>query len=289
MKTSTAFQNAINHQYGVIIPIIDDNIRITETAITQFAQNNPTVMISFIIDETSKNTLPLLKRVLQKCPDNIRVNAFKTLTDKVEAIRQGMLFMFHYTKVPNIGFLDPATDISLDNYLALAKYKDHFPQFGIAIGSRIPHVNAQYKRIPSSTSKSFILKLYEVYDRIVLKTNFQDIFCGAKLFNRTLIPFLFDSPFQDTLLFEFELLLRLQKKFGKSSTKKGIVEFPIFKWSEYPSSPLALNQFALLPINLFNLHYQYSLSSTINNAFDKFIKIFMLNNQFNYEKKLSIS
>ncbi len=289
MKTAATFQNAANHQYGVIIPIINDNSRITETAITQFAQNNPTVMISFILDETSKNTLPLLKRVQLKCPDNITVNAFKTLSDKVEAIRQGMLFMFHYTNVPNIGFLDPATDISLDNYLALAKYKDHFPQFGIAVGSRIPHINAEYAKIPSSTSKAFINKLFEVYDRIVLKTNFQDIFCGAKLFNRTLIPFLFDNPFKDTLLFEFELLLRLQKKFGKSSTKKGIVEFPIFKWNEYQTTPLALTKFAELPINLFNLHYEYSLSITINNAFDKFFKIFKLKNNFNYEKALSIS
>ncbi|MEI6264587.1 MAG: hypothetical protein WCP74_05760 [Sphingobacteriia bacterium] len=289
MKISTALHHITDHQYGVVIPIIDDNIRITERAIIDFAQSNPSVLISFILDETSKNTLPLLKRVQLKCPDNITVNAFKTLTDKVEAIRQGMLFMFQYTKVPNIGFLDPAIDISLESFLSLAKYKEHFPQFGIAIGSRIPHVNAQYAKIPSSPSKAFIDKLYAVYDKIMLKTNFQDIFCGAKLFNRTLIPFLFDSPFKDALLFEFELLLRLQKKFGKSSIKKGIVEFPIFKWSEYQNSPVAFNQFAILPINLFNLHYKYALSITINNAFEKFIKIFMLNNHFNYEKSLSLN
>ena len=289
MRNSTSFQNAIIHQYGVIIPVMNDQISITEKAFIDFAQNNPTVLISFIIDETSKKTLPLLKNVQFACPDNIIVNAFKTLYDKVEAIRQGMLFMYNYTNAASIGFLDPSIDISLENYLSLAQCKEHFPQFGIAFGSRIPYVNNQYDEISFPKSKSFINKLYQVFDRTVLKTGFQDIFCDAKSFNRNLIPFLFDTSFNDTMLFEFELLLRLQKKFGKSSIKKGIVEFPIFKWNEYKTTPVSFTQIAELPINLFNLYYKYSLSISIKYAFDKFINIFMLNRHFNYEKSLVIN
>jgi hypothetical protein len=271
MKNSTAFNKDINLQYGLIIPILNNQIRITETALIHFAQNNPSMLISFIIDETSKKTLPFLKNVQIASPDNITVNAFKTLSDKVEAIRQGMLFMYNYTYVASIGYLDPTIDISLENYLSLAKYKEHFPQFGIAFGSRIPYVNNQFDEINISKSKAFINKMYQVFDRTVLKTGFQDIFCDAKTFDRNLIPFLFNVPFNNALLFEFELLLRLQHKFGKSSIQKGIVEFPIFKWNEYQVAPVAVTQVARLPVNLFNLYYKYSLSISLKNKLSGFI------------------
>jgi dolichyl-phosphate beta-glucosyltransferase len=270
MKNTAELQKNNFYQFGIVIPLLNDDIRITNSEIMLFAENNPSVQICFIVDDSSKNTIDKLKQIQFERTDNIIVNTFKTLPNKVEAIRLGMLFLNNYTNVANIGYLDPSINISLENYLTLAKYKEHFPQFGIAFGSRIPYVNNQYDKISFPKSKSLINRLYQVFDKTVLRTGFQDIFCGAKSFNRNLIPFLFNEPFKDTLLFEFELLLRLQKKFGKSSIQKGIVEFPIFKWNEFQTSPLPLSQVVQLPINLFNLYYEYSLSSAIKNKLSGF-------------------
>jgi dolichyl-phosphate beta-glucosyltransferase len=176
---------------------------------------------------------------------------------KSEAVRQGMLYTEKKFNAELLGFLDADLATKPEEWLQMAKYKEQYPQFGAIVGSRIQRLGANINR---NDSRSVFSSIVKAFIRIILKTPFQDTQCGAKIFHRSLVPFLFNSPFMTPWLFDVEIFLRLQKKFGRTSLQKGVLEFPLMHWTEVGDSRLKLKHTIKIPVQLLKLYYQYHLA-----------------------------
>ena len=178
-----------------------------------------------------------------------------------EAYREGFL-----------AYLDADLATVPEEWLQMAKYKANLPQYGAIVGSRIQRLGANIIR---DDNRSLFSGIVKKAIRMILKTPFQDTQCGAKVFHRSLVPFLFDQPFMTPWLFDVEIFLRLQKKFGKTTLQKGVLEFPLMQWTEIGDSKLKLKHTIKIPMQLANLYYQYHLAEKFNKKNDR--PVFQLN------------
>ncbi len=257
MHSSNSAATNKKQNYAIIIPCYNEENRFPYDAFLTFAQNHKEVILCFVNDGSKDKTLSVLTAIQQESPDNIYVHSMAQNGGKAEAVRQGMLCMHKTFNVELLGFLDADLATTLEEWLQMAKYKESKPQFGAIVGSRIQRLGANIKR---DDNRSLFSSVIKKFIRIILKTPFQDTQCGAKIFQRNLIPFLFNESFMTPWLFDVEIFLRLQKKFGRTSLQKGVLEFPLMDWTEVGDSRLKLKHTIKIPMQLLKLHYKYNLS-----------------------------
>jgi glycosyltransferase involved in cell wall biosynthesis len=243
--------------YAIIVPCYNEEKRFPYQAFLSFAQKHPEVLICFVNDGSKDKTLAVLKGIQSESPENICVYSLQQNGGKSEAVRQGMLYMHLNFKVELLGFLDADLATTPEEWLHMAKYKEQYPQFGAIVGSRIQRLGANINR---DDSRSLVSSIIKKFIRVILKSSFQDTQCGAKIFHRNLVPFLFNKSFMTPWLFDVEIFLRLQKKFGRTSLQKGVLEFPLMHWTEVGDSRLKLKDTIKIPMQLLKLHYQYNFS-----------------------------
>lgn len=250
-------EKATNYKYAIIVPCYNEEKRFPHNPFLDFAQKNPNVLLCFVNDGSKDKTLAVLRGIQSECPENICVYNMPKNGGKSEAVRQGMNYIHLNFGVDLLGFLDADLATIPEEWLQMAKYKEQYPQFGAIVGSRIQRLGANINR---DDSRSLVSSIIKKFIRIILKTPFQDTQCGAKIFHRSLIPFLFSKPFMTPWLFDVEIFLRLQKKFGKTTLQKGVLEFPLMHWTEVGDSRLKMKDTIKIPMQLLKLHYQYNLS-----------------------------
>lgn len=257
MNSVNKFQESQRLRYAIIIPCYNEEKRFPYQSFYSFALNNPAVLLCFVNDGSKDKTLSVLRGVQSDSPQNICVFDCPQNGGKAEAVRQGMIYVCQNFDVKILGFLDADLSTTPEEWLQMAKYKEEHPEFGAIVGSRIPRLGAAINR---DDSRSIISSIIKKFIKIILKTTFQDTQCGAKIFQRDLIPFLFNQPFMSPWLFDVEIFLRLQKKFGKSTLQKGVLEFPLMNWTEVGDSRLKLKHTIKIPLQLIGLHYQYNIA-----------------------------
>ncbi len=253
----------LKQAYAIIVPCYNEEKRFPYQAFLTFANTNPEVLLCFVNDGSKDNTLAVLRGIQTEGPLNICVVSVAQNGGKAEAVRQGMLYMFKHFDVDLLGFLDADLATIPEEWLAMAKYKEKHLQFGAIVGSRIQRLGANIKR---DDNRSIFSSIVKKFIRIILKTPFQDTQCGAKIFNRSLVPFLFSTPFMTPWLFDVEIFLRLQKKFGRSTLQKGVLEYPLMHWTEVGDSRLKLKHTIKIPLQLLKLHYQYNIANKFNTS-----------------------
>jgi dolichyl-phosphate beta-glucosyltransferase len=247
--------------YAIIVPCYNEATRFPYQAFLTFAKKHPEVLLCFVNDGSGDKTLPMLRGIQYECPGNVCVYTLKQNSGKSEAVRQGMLYMQMKFNVELLGFLDADLATTADEWLQMAKYKEQYPQYGVVAGSRIQRLGASIKRDDNRSLFSIVIKKIIRY---ILKTPFQDTQCGAKIFHRNLIPFLFSKPFLTPWLFDVEIFLRLQKKFGKTTLHKGVLEYPLMQWTEIGDSRLKMKHAVKIPFQLARLYYEYHIQSKFN-------------------------
>lgn len=249
---------AIAHQYAIVVPCYNEEKRFPFADFLSFAQRNPEVLLCFVNDGSKDKTLAVLRGLQSECPENVHVHSMEKNGGKSEAVRQGMLYVHENFNASLIGFLDADLATKPEEWLAMAKYKEQYPQFGAIVGSRIQRLGANINR---DDNRSLLSSIVKKFIRIILKTPFQDTQCGAKIFHRSLVPFLFSESFNTPWLFDVEIFLRLQKKFGKTTLQKGVLEYPLMHWTEVGDSRLKLKHSIKIPFQLSQLYYQYRIAS----------------------------
>ncbi len=247
-------------QYGIIVPCYNEEKRLPYADFLRFAQAHPEVLICFVDDGSKDKTLAVLQGLQLESPSNICVYPVPQNGGKAEAVRQGMLYVYQNFNLKLLGFLDADLATAPEEWLQMAEYKLKYPRYGAIVGSRIQRLGADINRDDNRSQVSNIIKKFI---RILLKASFQDTQCGAKIFQKNLIPFLFGQPFMTPWLFDVEIFLRLQEKFGKTTLQKGVLEFPLMHWTEVGDSRLKLKHTIKIPIQLLKLHYQYNISKKL--------------------------
>jgi dolichyl-phosphate beta-glucosyltransferase len=244
-------------KYAIVIPCFNEEKRFPFQEFERFAKANQDVILCFVNDGSTDRTLGVLKGIQTTSPENICVLNLSQNSGKSEAVRQGMLYVYVKFKATLIGFLDADLATVPEEWLTMAKYKEQYPQFAAIVGSRIQRLGANINR---DDNRSLMSSLIKKFIHTILKTKFQDTQCGAKIFHRSLIPSLFNQPFMTPWLFDVEIFLRLQKKFGNSTLQKGVLEFPLMHWTEVGDSRLKFKHAVKIPLQLMKLYYQYHLS-----------------------------
>jgi len=245
------------HQYSLIIPCNNEEKKFPFKYFLHFAQKNPEVLLCFVNNGSMDNTLGMIRGMQTDSPQNICVYLLDKIVDKVEAVRQGMMYISKNSSVQLLGYLDTDLDTKPEEWLEMAKHKDQNPKFGAIVGRRFQRFGAN---INTDDKSSLFSRIIKMVIQLILKSPFQNIYRGAKIFERNLVPFLFNRPFIAPWLIDVEIFLRLQKKFGRSTLQKGILEFPLVKWKETSDSGLQLKQTIKTPFQLLKLHYQYNIA-----------------------------
>ncbi len=248
-------------KYAIIVPCYNEEQRFPYVRFLAFALKNPETLLCFVNDGSKDRTLAVLRGIQSESPENISVYSMPQNGGKSEAVRQGMLYMHQHFDVELLGFLDADLATTPEEWLQMAKYKEQYPQFGAIVGSRIQRLGANIKR---DDNRSVFSSIVKKFIRVILKTSFQDTQCGAKIFHRSLVPFLFNQAFMTPWLFDVEIFLRLQRKFGKSSLQKGVLEFPLMHWTEVGDSRLKLKHSIKIPAQLMRLYYRYHIAKTFH-------------------------
>ncbi len=243
--------------YGIIVPCYNEEKRLPYADFLRFSQAHPKVLLCFVNDGSKDNTLAVLNGLQLESPSNICVFPMPQNGGKAEAVRQGMLYVYRNFNLKLLGFLDADLATKPEEWLQMAEYKLKLPRFGAIVGSRIQRLGADINR---DENRSLVSNIIKKCIRILLKASFQDTQCGAKIFQKSLIPFLFSQPFKTPWLFDVEIFLRLQQKFGKTTLQKGVLEFPLMHWTEVGDSRLKLRDTIKIPMQLLKLHYQYNIS-----------------------------
>lgn len=243
-------------RYAIIVPCYNEETRFPYHQFLSFARQNKDVLLCFVNDGSKDNTLAVLRGLELESIDNVCVLNMEVNGGKSEAVRQGMLYIHHTYGVELLGFLDADLATLPEEWLQMAKYKEKHQKFGAIIGSRIQRLGANIKR---NDNRSFFSRIIKQGIKILLQTSFQDTQCGAKIFDRNLIPHLFNYKFNTPWLFDVEIFLRLQQKFGTSTLQKGVIEYPLMHWTEVGDSRLKLKDTIKIPLQLLQLYKQYHL------------------------------
>ena len=194
---------------AIVVPCYNEHDRFPFHDFLQFAERNPDVLICFVNDGSKDHTLKVLRGIQFVNPNNISVFNMPNNAGKAEAVRQGILYVYHNFNTGLIGFLDADLATKPEEWLDMAKYKMQYPQYGVIMGSRIQRLGAAIQR---DDNRSFVSAVIKRFIKVILKAKFHDSQCGAKIFEKHLVPFLFDKPFSTSWLFDIEILLRLKTK-----------------------------------------------------------------------------
>jgi dolichyl-phosphate beta-glucosyltransferase len=247
--------------FAIIVPCYNEEKRFPCTAFLEFARKHPEVLLCFVNDGSRDKTLAVLKGLQHEHPDNICVYSLAANSGKSEAVRQGIIYAYKTFNTEYLGFLDADMATKPEEWLVMAKYQEAHPQFGAVVGSRIQRLGANIER---NDNRSLLSSIVKRFIKIILKTTFQDTQCGAKIFQRDLIPFLFHDRFLTPWLFDVEIFLRLQKKFGRTTLSKGVLEYPLMDWTEVGDSRLKIKDSIRIPLQLLHLYCRYNLGISIS-------------------------
>ncbi len=247
-------------QYAIVVPCYNEEKRLPFYKFLHFAAEHKEVLLCFVNDGSTDKTMSVLRALRLKSPQNIIIFDMPQNGGKAEAVRQGMLHVYNSYPMESIGFLDADLATLPEEYLSMAQFKQEKMKYGAVVGSRIQRLGAEINR---DESRSFFSSVVKLVIRNILKTRFQDTQCGAKIFHRVLIPHIFNTPFLTPWLFDVEIFLRIQKKFGKSTLHQGILEYPLMQWTEIGESKLGLKHKIKIPLELLKLYKQYKFKLSV--------------------------
>ena len=241
-------------KYAIIIPCYNEESRLPFDAFYDFSTNHPEVYLCFVNDGSTDQTLSILRGLQLQCLANTCVYHISKNVGKAEAVRLGVLYIYREYNIPIIGFLDADLATHPEEWLFMAKYHEDHNQFAAIIGSRIQRLGANISR---DSGRSFFSKMIAFFIKTLLKAQFQDTQCGAKLFQRELIPYIFGKKYISSWLFDIEIFIRIQQKFGKRALQYGVLEYPLLDWQEVGDSRIKFRHILKIPYNLCQIYLKY--------------------------------
>lgn len=221
---------------GVVIPCYNEEKRLLSKEFTDFISTNSGYHLCFVNDGSSDNTLAVLNDLRKGKEDFISVYDCKQNGGKAEAVRLGMLHMAKKDDLDYIGFLDAdlSTDLAdFDDLVSTIENSD----FKIVSGSRISRMGAD---ITKESARKIISLTINFIIRKILKMDFKDTQCGAKIFHKDVIDISFDEKFYTKWLFDVEIFIRIRKHFSLEKAKRMICEQPLKRWIHADGSKLSM-------------------------------------------------
>ena len=221
---------------GVVIPCYNEEERLLSNAFLDYIDTNSGYHLCFVNDGSKDRTLEVLEALQKGREDFITVYNCEKNGGKAEAVRLGMLHMAKKEDLDYIGFLDAdlSTDLAdFDNLVKTIERSD----FKIVSGSRIARMGAN---ITKESARKIISLTINFIIRKILKMDFKDTQCGAKIFHKDVIDIAFGKKFVTQWIFDVEIFKRMSINFGLKQAKAMLCEQPLKRWIHADGSKLSM-------------------------------------------------
>ncbi|WP_117885651.1 response regulator [Aureibaculum luteum] len=221
---------------GVVIPCYNEEERLFSKEFTDYIDKNSGYHLCFVNDGSKDKTLEVLKELQKGREDFITVYDCERNGGKAEAVRLGMLHMAKKVDLDYIGFLDADLSTDLADFDDLVKTIET-TEFKIVSGSRISRMGAN---ITKESARKIISLTINYIIRKILKMDFKDTQCGAKIFSKDVIEVAFGEKFVTQWIFDVEIFKRMSIHFGLKEAKEMLCEQPLKRWIHADGSKLSM-------------------------------------------------
>nr|WP_321227083.1 response regulator [uncultured Psychroserpens sp.] len=221
---------------GVVIPCYNEEERLLSDEFINYIDKNSGYHLCFVNDGSKDKTLKVLNALQKGREDFITVYDCEKNGGKAEAVRLGMLHMAKKEDLDYIGFLDADLSTDLADFDDLVKTIET-SEFKIVSGSRISRMGAN---ITKESARKIISLTINFIIRKILKMDFKDTQCGAKIFHKDVIEIAFGEKFVTQWIFDVEIFKRMSIHFGLKEAKVMLCEQPLKRWIHADGSKLSM-------------------------------------------------
>ena len=221
---------------GVVIPCYNEEERLLSDEFLTYIDKNSGYHLCFVNDGSKDKTLEVLHQLQKGREDFITVYDCEKNGGKAEAVRLGMLHMAKKEDLDYIGFLDADLSTDLADFDDLVKTIET-SEFKIVSGSRISRMGAN---ITKESARKIISLTINFIIRKILKMDFKDTQCGAKIFHKDVINVAFSEKFVTQWIFDVEIFKRMSIHFGLKKAKAMLCEQPLKRWIHADGSKLSM-------------------------------------------------
>lgn len=252
-------------EHGIVVPCYNEGSRLDLKTFVQFAEKRKDIHLCFVNDGSKDHTRSALAEIKHDSHDNVYVLSTDINAGKAEAVRQGALFLYEETEVDTIGFLDADLSTSFVEYNDLIRSYEQNPETQIIFGSR--NLNKEINTIERNPIRKLVSAFIGLLIRAITRLSIKDTQCGAKVFDKDLIPLIYKSSFFSRWLFDVEILLRLKKSIGVANFTTIFKEIPLKKWVHMDDSKLGMKDSIMIPLNLLQIWLEYDVKPRMKHLF----------------------
>ncbi|WP_178987251.1 response regulator [Winogradskyella schleiferi] len=238
---------------GVVIPCYNEEERLLSDEFLSYIDKNSGYHLCFVNDGSKDKTLEVLKNLQKGREDFITVYDCEKNGGKAEAVRLGMLHMAEKEDLDYIGFLDADLSTDLADFDDLVKTIET-SEFKIVSGSRISRMGAN---ITKESARKIISLTINFIIRKILKMDFKDTQCGAKIFHKDVINIAFGEKFVTQWIFDVEIFKRMSIHFGLKKAKGMLCEQPLKRWIHADGSKLSMKDSVKIVFQLGQIAWVY--------------------------------
>lgn len=242
-------------KHGIVVPCYNEGSRLDLTSYVAFADKRKDIHLCLVNDGSKDQTRATLAKIKNDVTDNVYILSTDINGGKAEAVRQGALHLYEETEVDTIGFLDADLSTSFEEYIHLTQCYESSKPTRIIFGSR--NLNKKDNSIKRNPIRDLLSMFVGFLIKAITRLSIKDTQCGAKVFDRDLIPLIYTSSFFSRWLFDIEILLRLKKEIGVYDFKEIFQEVPLKKWVHMDDSKLGMKDAIMIPFNLLQIWMEY--------------------------------
>ncbi|MFV5690242.1 glycosyltransferase [Flavobacterium sp. ZT3R25] len=251
--------NIIEIRYNtcIVLPCYNEENGISIDEYSGFLDKTQNILICFVNDGSSDNTIGIIQVLKQKYPDQIHILNLEKNLGKAEAVRSGINYCNQNYTHKHIGYLDADLATTLEEFVELQKYL--VENISFCFGSRILKLGSVITR---KNSRFLIGRIIATFISNVLQLKIYDTQCGCKIFTKELSLLLFKEKFISKWLFDVELFYRMKIIYGKENAIQKMAEIPLKSWTEKGNSKVKVTYFFRLWYDLYQISNSYRNNST---------------------------
>jgi glycosyltransferase involved in cell wall biosynthesis len=233
----------------IVIPCYNEEKKLSLVAYKKFLQSNSEVLICFVNDGSSDNSLDRLKILQAEFTDYIFIISNPKNLGKAESVRHGMLFCNKNLDFNFIAYLDADLSTSLEECSSLTVYLKNDVSF--VFGSRIMKIGSVIER---HRYRFLIGRIIATVISLTLKLKVYDTQCGCKVFTKELSKQVFRERFISKWLFDVEIFHRIIVFYGREHVLNKMLEIPLKRWVDIGKSKVKMSYFLRLWLDLYLIY-----------------------------------